>query len=730
MSLDIYFESVDETLEPGIATEPSATTDAEAEGIEFASLDIGESHTDADPGDSWVEYTEVSYVVLEEEPTEPADVLLELAAPDDSEEDEEGNLLLKGSLSGTVASVLLHIWLLITAAGVTFNELPALSEPVLITEFKPENPEEEPEEEIEYELANPHDRELEVREVVHAASFGLVKTNEIKVEAAPHPREMLMSEEVAPPVYDIPAGLEESQELVVKGTTGEGLVEIESALDRITWEVANNLQEDKVLLVWCIDASGSLIKQRETIVKRLNRVYGELEALDKAGQIPRREQPLLTGVVSYGEQTEFLTKDPTDNPAEVLSLIETAAIDASGRENVFRAVSQVMGMWSHYRQQQGRRIMLVIVTDESGDDFESLELAIKRCRLSGAKAYVVGPAAVFGRREGYVNYVAPEDSQTYKLPVDLGPETPMISRLALPYWYDGPSYEYLSSGFGPYGLTRLVNETGGIYFMTNMTTTETLAPVGVFDGNSLKPFEPEYSFATPEQYINDMARFPIRRAVYQACLLSMQKENEVGSTPQLDLRVTPENYRDVATRAQQQVAINGLALDTVLAAFPDNIEAEAEKDPSLRWRMSFYLAYGRALALKVRSLEYNAACADLKGGLTPDDVRTKSNHWIFRPSDKLNYAPQARRWQKTAEALLRRIVDEAPGTPWAVLAQRELKDGMGLEVVHRFIPPPPPAPPRPATNNGNAIRLAPEPRPQQPPAPPAPRPAPPKLPNL
>ena len=34
------------------------------------------------------------------------------------------------------------------------------------------------------------------------------------------------------------------------------------------------------------------------------------------------------------------------------------------------------------------------------------------------------------------------------------------------------------------------------------------------------------------------------------------------------------------------------------------------------------------------------------------------------------------------------IIDEAPGTPWAVLAQRELKDGMGLTVEHRFIPPP------------------------------------------
>ena len=40
-------------------------------------------------------------------------------------------------------------------------------------------------------------------------------------------------------------------------------------------------------------------------------------------------------------------------------------------------------------------------------------------------------------------------------------------------------------------------------------------------------------------------------------------------------------------------------------------------------------------------MEYNYACAQLKNDLTPQDVGSKSNHWIFRPDNKLNYAMAA-----------------------------------------------------------------------------------------
>ena len=60
-------------------------------------------------------------------------------------------------------------------------------------------------------------------------------------------------------------------------------MQLESALDLVTWEIANNLKERKVMVVWMLDASGSLKSARRQTGsrKRLKRIYGELDALER-----------------------------------------------------------------------------------------------------------------------------------------------------------------------------------------------------------------------------------------------------------------------------------------------------------------------------------------------------------------------------------------------------------------------------------------------------------------
>lgn len=658
---------------------------------------------------------------------DPEPVLLELA--DDDPLAEAAPIAGKGSWSGTFWSSVLHVWLIITLAGLTMQEPLSLDIPAIESRMEAAEPVEDIEELIEFELANPDDRELDVRKVVNARSVGAIEKSRPKMESPPEMLRDVQTEEQRLQMYDIPEGREISESVVIKGTTGEAIVQIDSALDRVTWEIARNLQERKVLVIWLLDASESLTEQRAAIARRLDRIYGELDALQHEDQIPRFQRPLLTAVAAYGLRTEFLTAAPTDDFREIQQAIETVPLDASGVENVFTAVTQVMRRWGEYRALQGRRIMLVTVTDESGDDFAEHETAINVCRRYGAGAYVIGPAAVFGRREGYVPYVAPENGQTYRLPVDLGPETAMFESLQMPFWFDGPQYEYLSAGYGPYALARLVKETSGVYFMTSMTTMDGLAPLGEFDKLALKPFEPEYDFGSRAEYEAELLAHPLRAAVVRAARLSRDFQPE--GTPQLRLRVQPDNFRQVATDAQRTVARSEYMVDAILQAFPPGIEAQYDTEPSLRWRMVFNLTYGRLLALKVRCLEYNSALAELKGSLTEADIASTSNEWIFRPSETINYATQVRQLAAKAEQLLARVVDEAPGTPFAVLAQRELKDAFGMRVIERFIPPPapptpndspPPAPPK------KRIQLAPDP--PKPKPTPKPAPLPPKLPRL
>ncbi len=657
--------------------------------------------------------------------------IIELELAEDDRQPVIDRDVVRTSVCGTLVSIVVHLWIMANLASFALEQNDELYVPPIDTRIAKTEEPEEPEQVIEYELANPDDRELDVKKVVNAVSIGLSLTDKPKFEDAPKPITEIMTPEMRMAMYDIPEGIEIDERIVVKGTTGEAMVQIDSALDRVTWEIAKSLEERKVLVVWMLDASGSLIKQRKAIAKRLRRIYGELDALEKNGQIPipRKQQPLLSAVVTFGQTTNFITPNPTADFKTIRDAVANAPTDESGVENIFTAVQQVMQRWSSYRTRNGRRIMLIAVTDEAGDDFgEKLEPAIGACRLYGARAYVIGPLAVFGRRKGLIPYVAPENGRTYQLPIDLGPETAMLENVDLPFWFNGPQYTYLSSGFAPYALARLVKETGGIYFATKMTTMSGLSPIGVFDSVTMKSFEPDYGFGNPAEYMKDLGRHPIRMAIWRAAVAS--REFQARGTPALDIRVTSRNYKQTASNAQKIVAESQLMIDTILTMFPQGLEREFEKEPSQRWRMAYLLSYGRLLAQKTRCLEYNSACAFLKNELTPQDVSTKSNRWIFRPDNTVNYATNMRRTAKKAEKMLQTVIDEAQGTPWAVLAARELKDPFGIKVEQRFIPPPKPRP-----QNRNPAKNTPRPkfeRPNrnQPPQAPRPKPKPPVLPKL
>ena len=593
-------------------------------------------------------------------------------------------------LAAFVVSLVLHAWMGSTLSSVTLEDreyeaaIPIDSR-IVKEEILPEE-----EERIEtYELANPDELEKEQQVALNAKSVGLELSEQPIQESAPQLLEVASVEmrEVAP-VFDIPTGTEIDDSIVVQGTTGEGIIQLDAALDRVTWEIAANLKERKVLIVWLLDASGSLIEQRKVITKRMRRIYSELNALETAGQIPNQDQPVLSAVVSFGLKTTFLTPNPTPKVDDIVASFEQAPIDESGVENVFGAVKQVIDKWQSFRVQQGRRILLMTITDEAGDDYgQSLNTSISMLNRLGGKAYVIGPPAIFGKRHGFVPYVAPEDGKTYQLPVDIGPESAMAENVQLPFWFNGPQLENLSSGLGPYALARLVHETGGAYFMTNMTTTTGLTPVGTYNSQSMKLFIPDYRFGTPEEYLRALDKHPLRLAVYKAGQLSL-KYKALG-TPELELRVNAGNYLQQLATAQQTVAVSTAMIDNILAAFNPNLEQAYPKEASLRWRMNYNLCYGRLLAQRLRCMEYNSALAQLKL-LGTQDIATKSNHWIFKPDPSINFAAGMKKPKELAETLLKRCITEAPGTPWATLAARELQHPFGIKVIEQFEKPPPP----------------------------------------
>lgn len=113
---------------------------------------------------------------------------------------------------------------------------------------------------------------------------------------------------------------------------------------------------------------------------------------------------------------------------------------------------------------------------------------------------------------------------------------------------------------------------------------------------------------------------------------------------------------------------------------------------------------GRLLALSVRLREYLVVSTGMLNNL--QNLQRDTNFVSFTPSTLLQGGPPSVERLEAARRLLQRCIDQNRGTPWQVMAERELRDSFGLGVTQRFIPRPKPTTPVP--------RRPPPPRPQLP----------------
>lgn len=449
----------------------------------------------------------------------------------------------------------------------------------------------------------------------------------------------------------------------VKGTTDDAQGGVEGTMDRITFEIASSLKERKTLVIWLFDASGSLEERRAAIANRFENVYSQL---DKMGA----RDALYTAVASFGESSALMTPQPVQDPQALVEAVRKIKVDESGKENVFGAVRQVVDRWKAFHSHEGRWNKLVfIVTDEKGDDAEQhLEAVINQAKRFSFRCYAVGNAAVFGQEKDYVKYTF-EDGYEVQRPVDRGPETAFPQALQLPFWGSGTEWRLrqMSASYGPYALTRLCSETGGMYLITDDTGGYN------FDRSVMRDYTPDYR---PVRMLEQ----EIRRHPAKAALVQVAGMSYVQSIPVPELRFLHVNdniLRSEITEAQKPVAeIEYRLIQMQQALSQAEDAARSLKEP--RWRASFDLAMGRVLAMLVRLRGYNIMLANMKS--TPKTFeKPENNQWILRPSSKIETGPVIRKAAEQAREYLKRVIDEHPGTPWAMLAEKELAQDLGWE---------------------------------------------------
>jgi hypothetical protein len=195
--------------------------------------------------------------------------------------------------------------------------------------------------------------------------------------------------------------LQSDPTIIRPGGASEEIATVEGAVDRITHEVVTNLEQGDLLVCWLMDASISLVDDRQIIAERLTRVFHEIEALGTL-----RPEALLNSVVSFGAATHFLVP-PTNESRRVVQAIRDVPIDDSGVENVFSCVVETLEQYRVLKAREGRRLMIVVWTDESGDDYARLEESVRVCQKLSVPVFTVGPSSMFGNQKGTHAYRHP-----------------------------------------------------------------------------------------------------------------------------------------------------------------------------------------------------------------------------------------------------------------------------------------------------------------------------------
>lgn len=451
----------------------------------------------------------------------------------------------------------------------------------------------------------------------------------------------------------------------------------EGAIDRLVREIEFKARERKTLVVWLFDASLSLNRRRDEIADRFELVYRQLRERNKG-----IEERLTTAVVSYGKATTFLTPEPVTDVDQVVKAVRNIKPDASGREYVFTAINDVMLKWKRalhsYRNsaKTRRNVMLIVITDERGDDYAGksgknfgyLDSTIRDMRRLSMTGYCVGNAAVFGREKGYVSFTDDTGYKWRRVAVDQGPETVAPERLKLPFWGSRSNrIENLSANYGPYALTRMINETGGLYLIAKHSTGSV-----TFPQDAMRKYKPFYG--TIPQYMRGVNSNLAKRALFEVAGDSLR---EPVPSPKREFRADTEaTLRNELRDAQKPMA----RLDYQLRAMIGKMEKGEKQRPLIReyrWRAAYDLAMGRLLATHVRAFGYQNTLAAMSA--SPLSFKQAgSNQWKLVPSANWqSYPPSIKKIAGRATFYLKRVIDEHPHTPWAMLAEHELSTELG-----------------------------------------------------
>jgi len=446
---------------------------------------------------------------------------------------------------------------------------------------------------------------------------------------------------------------------------------IGDALNQLTHEILNHLADHKVTVVWLLDESASMRDDHKSISEKFDRVSSEL---NKFIPVDKKAAGALNhALVGFGEKIDFLIDKPTNDADEVRRAMTKLRIDDTGTENTMRAIREAVGAFSKVVSKD-RKMLMVLATDESGDDGAEVEETLQALKKYNVPLYVIGRQSVFGYPYAHHRYVDPITKDVYYPQIRRGPET---ADLEIFQW-DGlyPRWDEKPSGFAPWELARLTKESGGIYFL--LPTEEFLRlrqAEKTYSITQLKEFMPEY-LGRPA-YIQRRTESDLRRNLHQIVAETRGPDFNYRREFPADPKAQAEAALEEGSKASQRLNV---LLDVQKRI--ESLKKHRDREPLRRWRAHYDLMLAQVVVFQIKAYEYRALMAQLaQSPRKPSKAPTPNLAITFVVEHATKgLAPDAETAKKYSEAnhLLNNVIAEYPDTPWADLAKDALTRGFSV----------------------------------------------------
>ena len=447
--------------------------------------------------------------------------------------------------------------------------------------------------------------------------------------------------------------------------------EIGVALDQLAREILRHLKDHKLTVVWLFDESISMQDDQRTILEKFDRVSSELNRNIEPGK--KTSGALSHAIVGFGKGFDMILKKPTLEIDEIGRAIKKLGTDYSGIENTMQAIIHSVDAYDRVIGKD-RKMLLILVTDESGDDGADIEEARQALKKYKVPLYVIGRQSLFGYQFAHHRYVDPVTKDVYHPLINRGPETADVEI----YQWDGlyERWDEQPSGFAPWELARLTKDSGGIYFLL---PSEEFMRVHqreqAYSIAQLKEYMPEYD--NRKIYVEKRTASELRRSIYQ---IITETKNFIYRR---EFPIDPsELVQDAAQEGDKATAKLDLLLQ--VQGHLEKLKNLRDREPEKRWQAHYDLMLAQTVAFQVKAFEYRALMAQIiqKPPVpgkqpTPDLAIT----WVVDHA-KEPLAAKNLTAKKYAEAkrLLEDVIANHPKTPWADLAQDTLDRGFSVKL--------------------------------------------------